>query len=334
MDFYRSVIKVGGFYFAFKDNLRHLIDDQDCSKIGRGRTANFVRMDEAGISYKQYTKKGVIDASHDDIANDINFRLSKKSKQKTMLVIGIFCLISSIGQAIALVTEYLETAAINDDTIVMLCVFAASIIAGIPLIIASQKYKMPFLLYDITPEREKTIQDFYDEISKLEESEKIWMISKRKRNDDTRYTAGADTSISRDYVYFSHIAFINGLKTNVYTPTIGRQIFFFPDSILYHNGGEVQFISFNDIKINLMTSQFRESEHIPSDSEKIGSTWQFVNNDGSPDRRFKDNRKIPVMKYCQIKITDDNDFSVIIMTSNHEIGQTFANVLKSYKIKP
>ena len=272
--------------------------------------------------------------SHDDIANDINFRLSKKSKQKAMLVIGILFLISAIGQALALVMEYLESNVINDDAIVMLCVFAVSMLVGIPLIIASQKYKMPFLVYDITPERKKTIQEFYDEISKLEESEKIWMVSKRKRNDDTRYTAGADTSLSRDSAYFSHIAFVNGLKTNVYTPAIGKQIFFFPDSILYHNGGEVEFISFNDIKINLMISQFRESEDIPSDSEKTGSTWQFVNNDGGPDRRFKDNPKIPIMKYSQIKITDNKGFSVMIMTSNYEIGQTFANVLNSYKIKP
>jgi hypothetical protein len=334
MDFYCDVFQVGGFYFAFKDDLRHLLDEQDCSKIGRGRVVNVVRMDESGTSYKQYTKTGVDDVSHDDIANDINFRLSKKSKQKAMLVIGILFLISAIGQALALVMEYLESNVINDDAIVMLCVFAVSMLVGIPLIIASQKYKMPFLVYDITPERKKTIQEFYDEISKLEESEKIWMVSKRKRNDDTRYTAGADTSISRDSAYFSHAAFINGLQTNVYTPAIGKQIFFFPDSILYHNGGEVEFISFNDIKINLMISQFRESEDIPSDSEKTGSTWQFVNNDGGPDRRFKDNRKIPIMKYSQIKITDNKGFSVMIMTSNYEIGQTFANVLNSYKIKP
>jgi len=334
MDFYRSVFKVGGFYFAFDNDSREILDMQPYSKIGGGRAVNVVRMDESGTSYKQYSKKDVSDVSHDDIANDINFRLSKKSKQKTMLIIGIFCLISSIGQAIALVTEYLETAAINDDTVIMLCVFAVSILAGIPLIIASQKYKMPFLLYDITPEREKAIQGFYDEISKLEETEKIWIVKKEKRNDDTRYTAGADTSISRISAYFSHYLSINGLKTNVYTPAIGMQIYFFPDSILYHNGGEVEFISYNDIKINLTTSQFRESEGIPSDSEKTGSTWQFVNNDGSPDRRFKDNRKILVMKYCQIKITDNNDFSVIIMVSNYEVGQTFAKVLNSYQNKP
>jgi hypothetical protein len=332
MNFYRNVFKAGGFYFGFDDESREILEMQPYSKIGGGRVVNVVRMDESGTSYKQYSKEGVFDASHDDITNDINFRLSKKSKQKIMLVIGILLLISSIGQAIALVTDDLAAGTINGEVIVMICVFAVSIAAGIPLIIASQKYKMPVLLYDITPEREKTIQEFYDGISKLEETEKIWMITKEKRNDDTRYTAGANTSISRDAIYFSDYSSVNGLKTNVYTPAIGMQIFFFPDLILYQNGREVEFISYNDIKINLITSQFRESGTVPSDSEKIGSTWKFVNNDGSPDRRFKDNRKIPVMKYCQIKITDNNDFSVIIMTSNYETGGKFANTLNSYKI--
>jgi hypothetical protein len=86
------------------------------------------------------------------------------------------------------------------------------------------------------------------------------------------------------------------------------------------------------MKVELITSQFREDEMVPSDSEEIGSTWLKVNKDGGPDKRFKANRKIPIMKYCQIKIKSTDGFSFTIMTSNYEVGKTAANILYNYKL--
>ena len=35
----------------------------------------------------------------------------------------------------------------------------------------------------------------------------------------------------------------------------------------------------------------------PRDARQVDTTWRFVNKNGGPDRRFKDNRQLPVMLY-------------------------------------
>ena len=85
------------------------------------------------------------------------------------------------------------------------------------------------------------------------------------------------------------------------------------------------------MEIKTITTQFRENDVVPSDSEQIGSTWLYVNKDGSPDKRFGDNRQIPIMKYCEIKIISNDGFSYRIMTSNFDIGTEIANILRNYK---
>lgn len=38
-------------------------------------------------------------------------------------------------------------------------------------------------------------------------------------------------------------------------------------------------------------------EALPGDSKVIDKTWQYVNKKGGPDRRFKNNKEIPVLEY-------------------------------------
>jgi tetratricopeptide (TPR) repeat protein len=55
--------------------------------------------------------------------------------------------------------------------------------------------------------------------------------------------------------------------------------------------------------VSVDKTRFIESDNVPSDSRKVGSTWQYVNKNGSPDRRFKNNYQIPIMEYGEIFIT-------------------------------
>jgi hypothetical protein len=91
MDFYQRITKAGGFYFTFDDK-REIMEEQNFTKIGRGRIVNVVRLDETGVSYKQYSKKGCLDSDRDSVIDDINFRLLKRSK-KAKFVFSIILLV-------------------------------------------------------------------------------------------------------------------------------------------------------------------------------------------------------------------------------------------------
>jgi hypothetical protein len=331
MDFYYSVLKVGGFYFGFNDDHRSFLESQSHSKIGRGRVANVVCINESGTSYKQYSKQGCFDSDHDTVINDINFRLSKRKKQKARFVLAIFFLALSLGAISSLTTSFSEKEDF-EELVIQGCIFVVATFIGLLLLLLSTKIRQPYLIYDIAPKKEKILQTFFDEISEIKESEKIWIVRTVNRHGDTRRNAGASASVSRSEVVF-HQSFIDGIKTNVYIPNIGKRLYFLPDIILYFSKDAIESIPYDKIEIQLVTSQFREDGYIPTDGKKIGSSWRFVNNDGSPDRRFKENRRIPIMKYCEIKIKSNDGPSFRIMTSNYKIGEMVANTLHNYRLK-
>jgi predicted HTH transcriptional regulator len=108
MDFYHDVYRVSGFYFGFKDDDRELLDTQSYSRIGRGRVVNVVRLDESGTSYKQYSKKGCFDCDHDNVIDDINFRLQKRQSPRNRRVAEILALCGLVersGQGMNLIYE-------------------------------------------------------------------------------------------------------------------------------------------------------------------------------------------------------------------------------------
>ncbi|MGD9753339.1 MAG: hypothetical protein AB7W59_20285 [Acidimicrobiia bacterium] len=48
--------------------------------------------------------------------------------------------------------------------------------------------------------------------------------------------------------------------------------------------------------------RFIEEGAVPSDSTVVDTTWQKVNRDGSPDRRFKAHRQLPVALYGEVAL--------------------------------
>ena len=69
---------------------------------------------------------------------------------------------------------------------------------------------------------------------------------------------------------------------------------------------------------------------VPSDSVVIDSTWQYVNKDGGPDRRFSNNPTIPVAQYCKIFFRGEG-LNEAWMISNAEAGITFGEAIRKYK---
>lgn len=61
---------------------------------------------------------------------------------------------------------------------------------------------------------------------------------------------------------------------------------------------------------------------VPKDTQIIDYTWQFVNKNGSPDRRYN-NRKLPVCLYSQINITSPEGLNVELQCSNTKIAHEF-----------
>lgn len=101
-----------------------------------------------------------------------------------------------------------------------------------------------------------------------------------------------------------------------------------PDRLLLVKGNEIGAVNYESIKYDVRVSNFVEDEEPPNDSELVRYTWKYVNKNGQPDKRFKDNRQLPVYRYGKIEISSAEGLNAVIMCSNIRMAENFKkNVL-------
>ena len=110
------------------------------------------------------------------------------------------------------------------------------------------------------------------------------------------------------------------IKTNI--RTLGIQIgkkqslYFLPDKYILLNKGKISAFDTNSIRFSYKDSPYICYDTPPADTEVLRMTWEKVNADGSPDKRFAGNRQLPICKYGEIALTDPAGLDVVLQFSN------------------
>jgi hypothetical protein len=111
----------------------------------------------------------------------------------------------------------------------------------------------------------------------------------------------------------------------------GGDLYFYPGfMIVYDSKQEFAVIDYNEISIELNQTRFIESDIVPKDSNIIDHTWYKVNKDGSPDRRFSNNYKIPIALYGELHFKSKTGLNEIYCFSNLESAQLFYKAFFDY----
>lgn len=114
---------------------------------------------------------------------------------------------------------------------------------------------------------------------------------------------------------------------------LGEQTFyFFPDRILVYQGREVGAVSYAGLSLELHQARFVESGDVPSDTQIVDHTWQYVNKKGGPDRRFSNNRQLPVVLYAETALHSDSGLNVLLQSSNPNKATALKTGLTTYII--
>lgn len=169
----------------------------------------------------------------------------------------------------------------------------------------------------------------------LRASAAIWDISDSAHIDRRATRSAASQSITRHPVQFD-AATIPAIRSAV--PALhlrnanGGDLFVYPSFIAVRRGdGRHSFLQLRDVHIESNSTRFIEDEEIPSDSERVGEAWAKSNKDGSPDRRFADNYRIPILRYGQIFLTSDTGLNEAYMFSNWRACQAFYEAFTDYQ---
>lgn len=190
--------------------------------------------------------------------------------------------------------------------------------------------KTTIIFYDIEEETEKEIQKFYDIFNELMNCSKAWHISAQADVRDRKYHAGANAVIKRSSISVQYKS-LPWVKTNIRVPSIpvGKQtLYFLPDRILIFEGKQVGGLSYNNLRIAQSDQNFIESESVPRDGKIVDYTWRYVNKSGSPDKRFKDNPRLPIIQYSDLQFTSSTGLNERVEFSRANVGKTLSRQLQ------
>ena len=185
-----------------------------------------------------------------------------------------------------------------------------------------------FVEYDIAKDIQPLIEKRNHALSFLFNSSQIWNIEQYEHVAYSRVNAGAGTNLKRSSVSFKYAKAPKYLKIaddlNVYQLSIGAtRYIFLPDKILVVEFLQVGALRYHDIAVSLADTQFIETDSNPSDAIFLYNTWQYVNNNGTPDRRFKNNRQIPVYAYKKIYLKSETGLNLHLMVSSKQNAEIF-----------
>ncbi|WP_170984141.1 SH3 domain-containing protein [Rhodoligotrophos defluvii] len=118
------------------------------------------------------------------------------------------------------------------------------------------------------------------------------------------------------------------IKSNVIPPALhmGKQVMFFmPDIVLVQHGSRIGAVNYAELNVRWQDSAFIETERVPSDAKIVGHTWKHPNKSGGPDRRFKDNRQIPICLYEAMHLTSNSGLNELVEFSRTGVAAAFVN---------
>ncbi|SJZ96004.1 Protein of unknown function [Chitinophaga eiseniae] len=216
------------------------------------------------------------------------------------------------------------------------CELALCMVCFIPLVrwlkkLDRKRFTME-LHYDMDDKYLQVYDQFKVHFGTFSRSSKVWQYLNAQRTTDYKRNAGAGKIIRR-----TGIRGLSGNRmpmpyfiTNVAIPCIAlhnMELYFLPERLLIKRGSTFAAVFYKNLRLKGQRINFIESEALPADARVVDYTWQYVNRSGGPDRRFNNNRKLPVCAYSEYTFTSDTGIFEIIATSKQSAMDDFAGFI-------
>lgn len=185
------------------------------------------------------------------------------------------------------------------------------------------------LFYDIDGLVEQAYKDIVAAFDGLNGCAGKWHIEAGGAiNDLTTWkrNAGASHLVKRTATKLGY-ALPKVIKSNITPPSMHvgkRVIYFMPDVALIAHNSHFGAVSYSDLRIRWQESRFIEDGQVPRDAKIVDHTWQHPNKSGGPDRRFRNNRQLPVCLYDTLHLQSDSGVNEVLEFS--QVGKLSAFV--------
>lgn len=353
MGFYlRKSLSVGPFRFNLSKSGIGVSAGVKGFRIGSGPRGNYIHMGRGGLYYRTSLSPGggrprtipavpspgtgdnttrdlheslqaiesanvldMVDSSSASLLEEIN---GKKNKIRLWPIFSV----------ISLIVLFLLGASF--DTFWPIYIFIPIALAAIYLVyMRDQVTKTTVLFYELEQGQEEKYQALHDAFAKIIACGSKWHVEAKGAVKDKKRTAGASSVINRKKVSpgKGNPSF---LKTNISVPFMpaGKQfLYFFPDKLLVFDSNGAGAVNYKDLNVEVNPTRFIEDEAVPSDAAVVDKTWKFVNKSGGPDKRFKDNKEIPIVLYESVHLSSSTGLNELIQISKRGVGEDFKTAI-------
>jgi hypothetical protein len=186
--------------------------------------------------------------------------------------------------------------------------------------------KTVVLFYDFDSEMEAAYAQLHAAASQLASCSAAWHIEASGKVHDRKYHAGASDLVRRKNTSIRK-AEPPYVKSNIETIAVGvgrQTLHFFPDRVLVYDKNGVGAVGYQNLRLDVGATRFIESESVPRDAEIVDRTWKYVNKSGGPDKRFKDNKELPVCRYEEITLSSTSGLNEVLQLSRCGFGKDLA----------
>jgi len=193
------------------------------------------------------------------------------------------------------------------------------------------------LIYRLGAEERKNYQRLCSGLEALAKVHRLRQVTALQAQGNWKQHAGASQLASFEPVRLLPPNSIAWLETNI--PVWGLQrnrllVVFLPDCMLVEKGKKVGAIHYQDLVLSSNYAEFMEAGAPPADARIMRYTWHYINKNGTPDLRYRNNYQVPVTEATYLNLIGNRGLKLSLQASNRKNAEYFLDCLRSFKPSP
>ena len=218
--------------------------------------------------------------------------------------------------------------------VILLCLPLVTIPLAVLLRAKDKARRTVAVFYEVDGPVATQFQSLVNSFTAAEQCSAHWHVTARGDVTTTRQykvNAGASSLLRRDRGR-TNLSGPPVLASNIAVPSLHarkRSVYFLPDRVIVRDGRQYADLPYQQCRVTGNATRFIENGQVPKDGERVGTTWKYVNKGGGPDRRYKNNPQLPIMKYGQLTISGPSGFNFIWQTSRAVAAVALSSALSA-----
>ncbi|MBN1699224.1 MAG: J domain-containing protein [Spirochaetales bacterium] len=188
------------------------------------------------------------------------------------------------------------------------------------------------LRYTLNGKKGEFYQDLLHHLTHLSYSDRLWHVDEIAANKNPKKYGGSKHIYHRcrARVIKSRPHFITSNITIYAVAYSHHTLYFLPDCVLVKRKNRYAHYGYSDIFLYYAEKPSLERKSPPTDAQIIGQRWLHPNRDGTPDRRYRHNPRIPLMLLSELLVYFKGGFQSYLQISAVRIAFSFYSFLSRY----